>query len=145
MDVRIPPLDINIMLESNPPKSRILVWRLAVVCDVLECRSRVGRLGRGARRARAMPRAMCRAMPSVMPVAMRSWLGGGNVRTIVSLRLLRHDAVTQGMCVYIYIYIYIYRDVYTHIYIYIYVYIIWQPPSGQADKEASSQPKRAAR
>ena len=30
MDMRIPPLTINIMIESNPPKSRILVRRLAV-------------------------------------------------------------------------------------------------------------------
>ena len=30
MDVRIPPLKIKILLESNPPKSRILVGRLAV-------------------------------------------------------------------------------------------------------------------
>ena len=29
MDMRIPPLKINIMLESNPLKSRILVWRSA--------------------------------------------------------------------------------------------------------------------
>ena len=34
MDMRIPPL-IKIMLESNPPKSRILARRLAVV--VLRC------------------------------------------------------------------------------------------------------------
>ena len=31
MDVRIPPLEIKIMLESNPLKSRILARRLAVV------------------------------------------------------------------------------------------------------------------
>ena len=31
MDMRFPPLDIKIMLEANPLKSRILVWRLAVV------------------------------------------------------------------------------------------------------------------
>ena len=30
MDMRIPPLKIKIMLESNPLKSRILVRRLAV-------------------------------------------------------------------------------------------------------------------
>ena len=30
MDMRIPPLKVEIMLESNPPKSRILVRRLAV-------------------------------------------------------------------------------------------------------------------
>ena len=30
MDMRIPPLNIEIMLESNPLKSRILVRRLAV-------------------------------------------------------------------------------------------------------------------
>ena len=30
MDVRIPPLKLKIMLESNPPKSGILVRRLAV-------------------------------------------------------------------------------------------------------------------
>ena len=30
MDMRIPPFNIKIMLESNPPKSRILVRRLAV-------------------------------------------------------------------------------------------------------------------
>ena len=30
MDLRIPPLEIKIMLESNPLKSRILVRRLAV-------------------------------------------------------------------------------------------------------------------
>ena len=29
VDMRIPPLIIEIMLESNPLKSRILVWRLA--------------------------------------------------------------------------------------------------------------------
>ena len=29
IDMRIPPLHINIMLESNPPRSRILVRRLA--------------------------------------------------------------------------------------------------------------------
>ena len=31
MDMRIPPLEMKILLESNPPKSRILAWRLAVV------------------------------------------------------------------------------------------------------------------
>ena len=31
MDMRIPPLKIKIMLESNPLKSRILVQRLAVL------------------------------------------------------------------------------------------------------------------
>ena len=30
MDMRIAPLKIKIMFESNPLKSRILVWRLAV-------------------------------------------------------------------------------------------------------------------
>ena len=30
MDMRIPTLEIDIMLESNPMKSRISVWRLAV-------------------------------------------------------------------------------------------------------------------
>ena len=30
MDMSIPPLKIKIMLESNPPKSRILVQRLSV-------------------------------------------------------------------------------------------------------------------
>ena len=30
MDMRIPPLDIEMLLESNPLKSRILVRRLAV-------------------------------------------------------------------------------------------------------------------
>ena len=30
MDMRIPPLQATSMLESNPPESRILVWRLAV-------------------------------------------------------------------------------------------------------------------
>ena len=30
MGLRIPPLKINIILESHPLKSRILVWRLAV-------------------------------------------------------------------------------------------------------------------
>ena len=30
MGLGIPPLKIEIMLESNPLKSRILVWRLAV-------------------------------------------------------------------------------------------------------------------
>ena len=29
MDMRIPPLEIKILLESNPLKSRSLVWRLA--------------------------------------------------------------------------------------------------------------------
>ena len=32
LDMRIPPLRMNIMLESNPPNSRILVRRLAVLC-----------------------------------------------------------------------------------------------------------------
>ena len=31
MDMKIPPLKLKIMLESNPLKSRILVWRAAVV------------------------------------------------------------------------------------------------------------------
>ena len=38
MDMRIPPLKLNIMLESNPLKSTMLVGRLAVAgafCDVL--------------------------------------------------------------------------------------------------------------
>ena len=30
MDIRMPPLDFKILLESSPPKSRILVRRLAV-------------------------------------------------------------------------------------------------------------------
>ena len=31
MDIRIPPFKLNvIMFESKPPKSRMLVWRLAV-------------------------------------------------------------------------------------------------------------------
>ena len=30
LDIRIAPFNIKILLESNPPKSRILVWRLAV-------------------------------------------------------------------------------------------------------------------
>ena len=30
MDMRIPPLKIKILLEPNPPRSRILVRRLAV-------------------------------------------------------------------------------------------------------------------
>ena len=30
MDMKLIPLTLNIMLESNPPKSRILVRRLAV-------------------------------------------------------------------------------------------------------------------
>ena len=34
MDIRIPPLKIKILLESNLPKSRILVGRLAVRCAV---------------------------------------------------------------------------------------------------------------
>ena len=31
MDMKIPALRINILLESNPSKSRILVWRFAVL------------------------------------------------------------------------------------------------------------------
>ena len=30
MGMKIPPLKIKILLDSNPLKSRILVWRLAV-------------------------------------------------------------------------------------------------------------------
>ena len=33
MDPRIPPLKIQILLESDPPKSRIIVGRSAVVPD----------------------------------------------------------------------------------------------------------------
>ena len=33
MDMRIPPLESNMMFESNPLKSRIVVWRLAVGGD----------------------------------------------------------------------------------------------------------------
>ena len=35
MDMRIPPLDIKIMLESNPLKSIMLVRRLAVLSILL--------------------------------------------------------------------------------------------------------------
>ena len=43
MDMRIPPLKIKILLESNPPKSRILVrrlavWKQAAVCLAPSCR-----------------------------------------------------------------------------------------------------------
>ena len=34
MDMRIPPLKLKIMLESNPLKSRILVQRLAVMTQL---------------------------------------------------------------------------------------------------------------
>ena len=34
MDMRIPPLKIEILLESNPLKSRILVRRLAIAVSV---------------------------------------------------------------------------------------------------------------
>ena len=46
--MRIPPLLIKIMLESNPLKSRILVGRLAVLAvGPRRCRRRAGLLGRG--------------------------------------------------------------------------------------------------
>ena len=35
MDVRIPPLNIKILLGSTPLRSRILVWRLAAAREIL--------------------------------------------------------------------------------------------------------------
>ena len=35
MGLGIPPLNIKIMLESNPQNSRILVWRLAVASPLV--------------------------------------------------------------------------------------------------------------
>ena len=37
MDMGIPRLNINIISESNPLKSRILVRRLAVVSEAFDC------------------------------------------------------------------------------------------------------------
>ena len=40
MGIRIPPLNINIMLGPNPPKSRILVRRLALLQSLAALRLR---------------------------------------------------------------------------------------------------------
>ena len=47
LDMRAPPLNIKILLESNPPESRILVRRLAVPPDVREAARRPLRRGPG--------------------------------------------------------------------------------------------------
>ena len=52
MDMRIPPLKIQILLESNPPKSSIFVGRLGVACG-LAAGGRRGPLSGGRASARS--------------------------------------------------------------------------------------------
>ena len=95
MDMGIPPLKFKIMLESNPPKSTMLVGGLGVqmLCSFTSkhhCR---------------------KALSHAYMCASYTYRG-------------RH-AIHMYMCIYIYIdiYIYIYISIYLYIYIYIHIYI----------------------
>ena len=98
MDLRIPPLRTKILLESNPPKSRILVWRLAVACNLF-----------GNREAWSLQTTV-----RLAPLTTYVWV-------YIYIYIYTHTHM------YIYIYIYIYRYIYIYITcvcMYVYIYII---------------------
>ena len=71
MDMRIPHLKMKMMLESDPPKSEILVWRLALCA---------GRRGPG---RRARPGGI--ALPATRARALRRGAGAGSLTCAIVL------------------------------------------------------------
>ena len=81
MDMRIPPLTIKIVLESNPLKSIMLVWRLAVINQPIAKED----------------------VPSVYLACLDSWLGweggvqlAGSVQTTREVTKLQQAALCIG-------------------------------------------------
>ena len=121
MDMRIPPLWIKIVLESNPLTSTMLVRGLVVCafrfCWILQAQIPIdlptyrftdvyGRLG--------VPHPGGRSRGGCNQGASLELISLADVRSLAYIYI-------YIMCVYIYIYIYtLYLCLYTHIYIYIY-------------------------
>ena len=107
MEMRIPPLGINVIIVSNLLKSRILVWRLAVGVGRGRERSRL-RQTEGDVRAKSPRQFLCVALD----------------------QLLRFQSEPRAcpshvyVCMYVYIYIYIHTYAYVCVYIYIYICLI---------------------
>ena len=106
MYMRLPPLNIKILLESSPPKSRILVGRLVVVSG--------GPLSASAVRARAHdPRHT--ACPHIYEYIY------------IYIYIERERERERDVHIYIYIYVHMYLYVYT-MYVSIHVYAYpWKP------------------
>ena len=100
MDMIVPPVKLDIMLESSPLKSRILVWRLAVIIvrDV----------------------DMFTHNRAWDPLSILGWAWRVETTQHTRVGLARWNYLVD---VYIYIYIYTHTHMYTYIYIYIYTYI----------------------
>ena len=109
MDMRIPPLRLKIMLESNPSKSIVLVRRLAV---------------------------RCRFLAAMVSTRIAARLGGVG-RAHIYIYIYREREMY--VYIYIYIYRERERGVYIYIYIYIYLFMYTHVGISHPNNKESSQ------
>ena len=124
MAMRIPPLRIEIMLESNPLKSIMLVRRLAVpshdttqrwhcVPDTATC-------------ATSAPAEFRRGYPQYLSIYLSIY---------IYIYIYTHTYTYTYTCIYIYIYIFVF--VFEYVHIYIYICLEMEPVPGSLCRHAS--------